>query len=81
MPWLEVIPSMMKEPHFCESELPDKKRDQHAGPNAPKWRNIEAKLRPRADLAVWRRTFNLGNISTLQTVFRNWLCASPEPQL
>jgi hypothetical protein len=38
-------------------------------PNAPKWRNIEAKLRPRADLAVWRRTFNLGNISTLPDCF------------
>src|ERR1700724_3687222 len=34
-------------------------------PNAPKWRNIEAKLRKRTGLAVWRRMFNMGNISTL----------------
>src|SRR5690349_9779387 len=47
-------------------------------PNAPKWRNIEAKLRPRTGLAVWRRTFNMGNISTLPDWARNRHCSSPE---
>jgi hypothetical protein len=50
-------------------------------PNAPKWRNIEAKLRPRTGLAVWKRTFNQGNISTLPDCFWNWYRASPELQL
>src|SRR5579864_4931872 len=45
-------------------------------PNAPKWRNIEAKLRPRAGVAVWKRTFNMGNLTTILDCFRNRHCAT-----
>jgi hypothetical protein len=30
-------------------------------PNAPKWRNIEVMLCPLSGLAVWKRTFSIGD--------------------